>query len=181
MSGTEGPLAQYSFRRSVLEQERTYSVYPGWLVVEGPDLARQTLPLSDVRAVRLKYEHTKQREYYQCYLHLKDRKIVLRHVHWANFGAFQDRRETYTPFVKTLLAQLAAYPNVRFQAGSLVNFGCAILGVPLMAFLGYLALNHGSKTSAILAGIMLAICLLMIGPSRPQKLDPLAPPANLLP
>jgi len=175
------PIARYSFRRSVLEQLRTYSLYPDAIVIQGPDIAPQSHRLADVQSVHLKYEHTKQREYYQCFIKTKQGRISLRHVDWAAIGKFEDRRAHYTPFVKATLAELARYPHVKFKAGSLANFGCAIAGVPLMGGLCWLAASLGHIGSAILAALMMGICVIMIRPSRPRALDPLAPPADLLP
>lgn len=179
---TDAPLAQYAFRRSVLESEATYTLYGDRLVIaggsaHGPDVHL----LSDVRKVHLRYEHTKQREYYQCLIHTPRRRIMLRHVHWRGVMDFEDRRATYTPFVKALLAALAPYPAVQLRAGSMANFIGAIIGAPLMAALLWLCASLGRVGSAILAGVMLAICLLMIRPSRPRRFTADAPPPDLLP
>ena len=181
MSPTDEPLARYFFRRSVLESARTYSVYADRIEIEGGGGVPQIYLLCDVRRVHLKYEHTKQREYYQCVIHTARGRISLRHVDWRGPMDFKDQRATYTPFVRTLLAQLEAYPNVQFKAGSMVNFLAAVLGVPIMAGLGLLAMYHDRNGSAALAGLMMGICLLMIRPSRPRRFDPLAPPDDLLP
>jgi hypothetical protein len=173
--------AHYSFRRSALEQTRTYTLHPDRLVVEGGDLAQQTYPLADVRKVHLKYEHTKQREYYQCFVHTTRGRIDLRHVDYLSFGKFEDRRAAYTPFVKALLAALAPVPGVQFKAGSMVNFLAAIIGVPLMAALAWLCFSLGRFALALFAAFIGGIALLMVPRSRPRKLDPLAPPADLLP
>jgi hypothetical protein len=170
----------YSYCRSVLEPMRIYTLDGDRLVVEG-DGAPKTYLLSEVRKVHLKYEHTKQREYYQCFIHTARGQIFLRHVHYVSFGKFEDRRTTYTPFVRALLAALARVPGVRFQAGSMANFVGAILGVPLMAGLMWLCVSLGRIALAIFAAAMGGIAVLMIGRSRPRQFDPLAPPEELLP
>lgn len=175
----DAPLAQYAFRRSVLEQARTYSLYPDRIEIEGG--MAQTHMLRDVRRVHLKYEHTKQREYYQCFIHTARGRINLRHVDWQGPGDFKDQRATYTPFVMAVLAQLAPLPNVQFRAGSMANFVAALAGIPIMTALGMLALAHHRYGSAALAGLMAGICLIMIGPSRPRRFAPLAPPEDMLP
>ena len=170
------PLARYSFRRSALEQMRTYTLYPDRLEVDGV-----IYPLDEVQRVHLKYEHTKQREYYQCFVHTRRGRIDLRHVHWQAFAKFEDRRATYTPFVRALLAETARRPHVHYRAGSMANFVGAIVGIPVMGFLVYLCIVLGQIALAGFAGFMLVLCLLMLKPSRPRRLDPLAPPADLLP
>lgn len=175
------PIARYTFRRSVLEPARTYSLYDDRIEITGDGGFSIVHLLSDVRAVRLKYEHSKQREYYQCFIKTTRGPISLRHVSWKSFGSFEDRRATYTPFIKAVLAQLAPFPNVQFRAGSLANFIGAIVGMPLMAGMGWLAFSLGRTASATLAMFMLALCVLMIGRSRPRRVDPLAPPEDVLP
>jgi hypothetical protein len=175
------PLVQYCFRRSVLEQERCYSIDEDRLVIEGAGAAPRVIPLNDIRAVHLKYEHTKQREYYECHVHTGGGRVSLRHVHWQGFREFQDRRLVYTPFVKALLAQLAGRSNVTFKAGSAANFIGAIVGIPVMSTLGVIALWMQRYGYAALAGFFTTLCIAMIGPSRPRAFDPLAPPADLLP
>ncbi|HYH05788.1 MAG TPA: hypothetical protein VEK11_01900 [Thermoanaerobaculia bacterium] len=176
---SDTPLAKYCFRRSVLESGACYSVYDDRLVVEGA-MAR-TILLSEILTVHLKYEHTKQREYYICRIHTARGRVDLRHVSWAGFNNFEDRRRTYTPFVKTLLAQLAGRPGVHFKAGSMANFIGAIIGLPVMLTLGVLALWRGRYGYAALAGFFVTLCIYMIGPSRPRPFDPREPPEDLLP
>lgn len=171
---------RYSFRRSVLEQEQTCRLEPDRIVVEGGATTREYL-LAEVRRVHLKYEHTKQREYYQCFIHTPHGRIDLRHVHYVKFGTFDDRRATYTPFVKALLAAVARVPGVQFRAGSTANFIGAILGVPAMSGLAYLCITLGHVGLGIFAASMGGLSLLMIGRSRPRQFDPLAPPEDLLP
>ncbi len=178
---SDAPIAQYVFRRSVLESGRTYSLYADRIVVEGHGFGTLIYPLEDVRKVHLKYEHTKQREYYQCFIYTKSGRVSLRHVHWESMGKFQDRRATYTPFVRALLAELARRPSVQFKAGSTVNFVAALLGIPLTAALAWWALSLGYTGRAFLALSLGGLCVWMIGPSRPRRLDPLDPPRELLP
>lgn len=173
--------AAYSFSRSVLEPTRTYSLESGRIVVEGGGLPARIYPLTDVRKVHLKYEHTKQREYYQCFIHTTRGRISLRHVHYVSFGKFEDRRATYTPFVKAVLAALAPLPGVQYRAGSMANFIGAIVGAPVMAGLVWICLNAGRLGLALFAAAMGGLAMWMIPRSRPRRFDPLAPPEDLLP
>ena len=63
----------------------------------------------------------------------------------------------------------------------MANFIGAIVGAPIMAGLLVLCAWLGRFGSAMLAGFMLGLCLLMLGPSRPRRFDPLAPPEDVLP
>lgn len=137
--------------------------------------------LSDVRKVHLKYEHTKQREYFQCFIHTTRGPIDLRHVDYVSFGKFKDQRDTYTPFVKALLAEVARVPGVEFRAGSMTNFVGAIVGTPVMGGLAWLCFSLGRYALAIFAAAMGGLAMMMIAPSRPRRFDPLAPPSDVLP
>lgn len=172
---------QYAFRRSVLEQERTYSLQPDRIVIEGGGLPPQSYLFTEVRKVHLKYEHTKQREYYQCFIHTTRGRIALRHLHYVGFATFEDRRLAYTPFVKALLAALAKVPGVQFRGGSMANFIGAIIGAPVMAGLAWLCFTLDRYFLAFMAAAMGGLALVMIKPSRPRRVDPLAPPEDLLP
>lgn len=178
---SQRPLWQYAFRRSAIEPEKIYTIYPDRLTVEGASLPAQTYTWPQVRRVHLKYERTKQRAYYQCFIHTDQGRIDLRHVHWQGLMDFTDRRNTYTPFVRSLLRELARYPGVRFDAGSRANFVAAIIGVPLMAGLTLLSLAVGLVLPALLGVFITGLCLLMLRRSRPRVVDPLTPPADLLP
>jgi hypothetical protein len=171
----------YTFRRSVLEQDRTYSLQPDRIVSEGDGLPPQSYLFTEVRKVHLKYEHTKQREYYQCFIHTTRGRIALRHLHYVGFAKFEDRRATYVPFVKALLAALANVPGVQFRGGSMANFIGAVIGTPVMAGLAWLCFSLGRLGLALVAAAMGGLALMMIAPSRPRRFEPLAPPEDLLP
>jgi hypothetical protein len=182
MSGQEAVLAEYVFRRSVLETARRYVVFADRLEIHGGGSPVTTTHfLSDVKGIRLKYEHTKQREYYECRIKLARGSVDLRHVSWFAFGKFEDRRETYTPFVKTLLTQLANQTNVDFRGGSMANFIGALIGIPVMATLAAICVTMGKYGLAVLALFFLTLCGWMLGPSRPRRFDPRKPPEDLLP
>ncbi len=70
-------------------------------------------------------------------------------MHWNGFAEFQDRRAAYTLFVKTLLGRTG-------HSGGVV----------------------GRIGSTLLAAFLIAVCLLMIAPSRPRQLDPRNPPED---
>lgn len=174
-------LARYAFRKSILESEKTYALYPDRLEIQAEGEPPEVHPLADVETVHLKFERTRQRGYFQCFIHARGGRIMLRHVHWGGIGSFQDRRETYTPFVRALLRALAQVPGVRFKAGSLLNFASAIIGLPLMLILGVLTLVAGLWPATALAALMVFVCASVLRRSRPRAVDPLNPPEDVLP
>lgn len=174
-------VVRYSFRRSILESEKTYTLYPDRLEVTAEGEPARVHPLDQVETVHLKYDRTKQRAYFQCFIHTRTDRIALRHVHWGGPMIFQDRRETYTPFVRALLLALADRQRVHFKAGSLLNFVTALVGLPLMLALGLMALAAGLWPATALAALMVFVCLSILPRSRPRSFDPRDPPAALLP
>lgn len=174
-------LASYSFRRSILEREKTYTLYPDRLEVAAEGETPRVYPLDRVDEVHLKFERTKQRGYFNCSIHTADGKVSLRHVHWAGVANFDDRRETYTPFVRALLQALANRPGVYFHAGSLLNFLTAIVGLPLVVALGLAALAADRMAGVGLAALLAFMCVSLLPRSRPRRFDPHDPPAALLP
>ncbi|HEX2078067.1 MAG TPA: hypothetical protein VHG08_10165 [Longimicrobium sp.] len=175
------PIASYSFRRSILEREKTYTLYPDRLEVAAEGEMPGVYPLDQVDEVHLKFDRTKQRAYFSCFIHTADGKIALRHVHWGGVANFQDRRETYTPFVRALLLALANRPGIYFHAGSLLNFLTAIVGLPLVVVLGLAALAADRMVGVGLAALLAFMCLSILPRSRPRRFDPRNPPAALLP
>ena len=174
-------LASYSFRRSILEPEKTYTLYADRLEVAAVGEPPRVYPLEQVAGVHLKFDRTRQRGYFQCVIHTAADDVSLRHVHWAGVANFHDRRETYTPFVRALLLALSTRPGVLYRAGSLLSFVTAIIGLPLFVVLGVAALAMGRTVSAALAGLMMFICLSLLRRARPRSFDPRNPPAVLLP
>jgi hypothetical protein len=175
-------VAQYAFRRSILEPEKTYTLYPDRLEIQGEGSPHEVYPLTQVSKVHLRYDRSKQRAYYNCFIHTPIRRVVLRHVHFGGIGRFEDRRETYTPFVRALLQAVARQnPGATLKSGSLVNFVMCILFVPLLAGVGVLAFTLDSWAGALGMAFLVLMCLSMVPRSRPRTVDPADPPANVLP
>lgn len=178
---TAACLARYSFRRNVLEKERTYSLYPDQLVVEEEGVPIQAIDLDRVRKVHLKYERTKQRAYFLCSISGGPQHLELKHLHFGGILKIEDRRETYTPFVRALLLAMAGRPAAQLKAGSMINFISAIVGIPLTLGLGLLMWMLDQWAGIGAATLLLMMCLATLKRSRPRKIDPSNPPAKFLP
>jgi hypothetical protein len=175
------PIASYSFRRSILEPEKTYTLYADRVEVAADGERPRVYPLDQVEGVHLKFDRTKQRAYFQCLVHTAGGRVSLRHVHFAGIANFDDRRATYTPFVRALLLALAQRPGVHFRAGSLLNFVTALVALPLLAVLGVVALTMDRMAPAAFAAFLAFICVSVLRRSLPRGFDPRDPPAALLP
>jgi hypothetical protein len=174
-------LAQYSNRRGISESERTYTLYPDRLEIRGEGFPSQVHDLSQVKKIHLRYHRTQQRAYYQCFIHTPSRRVTLVHTHWAGLAKFEDRRETYTTFVRALLLAASKHPSVKIKAGSLGTFIAALVFTPVVALLAVAAAMVKSWWIALGLGFTALTCLSIIPRSRPRTVDPANPPANVLP
>jgi hypothetical protein len=181
-AATSTPVAQYSFRWSILEKDKTYTLYPDRLEIQGEGSRHEVYDLAKVQKVHLKYERSKQRAYYNCFIYTPGKKIALKHVHFGGIGRIEDRRETYTPFVRALLATVAQQnPRAALTSGSMFNFIMCIVMLPFLAGVGVLAYSLDSLGGALTMAFFFVMCIGMIPRSRPRTIDPANPPANLLP
>jgi hypothetical protein len=175
-------VAQYTFRRSILEKDKTYTLYPDRLEIHGEGSRPEAYELAQVETVHLKYERSKQRAYYNCFIHTRAKTISLKHVHFGGIGRIQDQSETYTPFVRALLQAVAQQnPRATLKAGSLFNFIMCILLFPFVVGVGVLAWTLGSWAGALTMAFFALMCIGVIPRSRPRTVDPANPPANVLP
>jgi hypothetical protein len=176
------PLAQYSFRRSAFEQERTYTLYPDRLVITGEVPTPVVHELANVRRVHLKYDRTNSGAHYRCLIDAPNRRrLSIVSKHWGGIGNVQDRADTYTPFVRALLLAVSRNPGVKLRAGSVPNFIAALVFTPVMALLTAVAVMMESWWIALGLGALALTCLTMIPRTRPRTVDPANPPANVLP
>jgi hypothetical protein len=175
-------LAQHSFRSGIQDTEKTYTLYPDRLEITQAGAAPVVHDLSQVRKVHLKYERSESRTYYRCLIDSPNRRrLTIYSKHWAGIANVQDRRDTYTPFVRALLLAVSRNPGVQLKAGSIPNFIAAIVFTPIVALLAAIAAILQSWWIALGFGVLALTCLSMIPRTRPRTVDPANPPANVLP
>jgi hypothetical protein len=176
------PIAEHSFRRSVLETGRRFSLYPRELVFLG-DGREERIPLSAVRRVHLRYHRTKQRTYYQLRITLEGgRQLFAQDQSWAGFAKFDDRGATYKAFVLALHEALLPFRDqVEFRAGNLGSFLMTLLMSPIVAALLGVMLLTRRWLIAIGVGLVLLTLLQILPRVRPRGYAPEAPPPSLLP
>jgi len=180
----------YSVRRHAFEKERRWNVDDTGLAWQSED-ASGRLDFAAIAAIRLQYGATRADFVrYNCHVTGHSGAYTIVSTHFDSLGNFSDRRETYAPFVRALIARAAAAnPRCRFQAGvspaqfwltvvllfvSLVILAIAALslGVPALWYL-YL------KIAVII--VLLPVAFLWIKRNRPRRFDPNAIPADALP
>lgn len=174
---------RYSFRKSILEKERHYSIGDEALTIEEEDMATERVPFRDIQQVHLRFHRTKQRDYYQCILKTASKgKILLQNVHFAGFADFEDRRDTYVPFIRALHTTLAGYPGqIRFEAGSWLTYGFTILMIAVVVILGIGALFGGLWYLTLAAAFVGWRMLPIVPRAKPNTYTPTTLPAGLLP
>jgi hypothetical protein len=111
----------YRRRRSAISRgEREWRVEPEALVTRGASGAERRYPWKEMVSVRLFHEPAGHRPWrYVFELQPKHRrKIVIDNAHYVERRAYKDRSDSYTPFVRAALAQLATEnPKARALIG----------------------------------------------------------------
>jgi hypothetical protein len=175
-------LARHSFRSGIHDTEKTYTLYPDRLEITQQGAAPVVHDLSQVRKVHLKYEKGGSRTYYRCLIDSPNRRrLTILSMHWAGIGNVEDRRDSYTPFVRALLLAVSRNPGVKLKAGSIPNFIAALVFTPVVALLAAAAALMESWWIALGLGFLALTCLTMIPRTRPRTVDPANPPASVLP
>jgi len=109
----------YRFRRSVLENEATWTLGPE--AIERAEQGAQPfyIPYRDITELRLSYDPTRfDTDRYRCDVTARRLRHPIMSTSYVSVGNFENRNETYVPFVRSLIARAAAVaPNCRFRAG----------------------------------------------------------------
>jgi hypothetical protein len=182
----------HSVRRSVLEQEVTWSVTPEVLERSEQGKATMAYPLADVLSVRIAYDPTRVDDArHWCDITLQS-KAVLRIVstHYRGIADFEDRGKTYAAMTRALIAALGKInPACTFDAGKpkAHYIGEILLMVAALLFLAVVLFNLGFGTSEIvmaklvLLGAMVPVAIAYIRKNRPRIFTPDRIPGDALP
>ncbi len=189
----ESILATYSFGMSVLVEEHHYVLTHNrliWLV--GDKTKPEQIALKDIIELKLKYAPSRY-QLARCSARLVKREggsIDILSSHYAGFADFEDRTETYEPFIRALGSALAKEnPAAKFPRGyerSSLLLG-AMLGMTGLAFVAMLLpVVFAVGLPAI---IPLGLLILFSGPAAaaeirrnwPGAYDPHDIPGDLLP
>jgi len=180
----------HTVRNSLIDKERTFALRSD--AVHWSDAGGQgQMAYADVQDMRMISYPSTGGECCQCTL--RDRsgnKVKLRSQHYRSLNNFENRSDTYAPFVRALAQRIAQRaPKAEFIAGSTVMWIVwLILGV-LCALVGVLVVTSLIDGMPPLgAGIMaVAICLAAmpvawrkIKEGRANTFDPASPPRDLL-
>jgi hypothetical protein len=98
----------HTVRVSALEPEKTWRLSGDtlWICAEGKE--DMPIPLTGIRKLRLSYDPSRfQRGLFRCHLYNADGTFVtIQNGHYKGFADFEERTETYLPFVHALISRL---------------------------------------------------------------------------
>ncbi len=123
MNELAGP-PSYVARANVLEYEAIWRLQPDALELQGgptagPDVVLR-FPYRDIVGVRLSYAPSRvDHARYRCDLRMRSgQQVAILSTHYAGIADFEDRAATYGPFVRALIARVAAAnPAASFRSG----------------------------------------------------------------
>jgi hypothetical protein len=186
--------ASYEFRGSLRTQTQTYAATDDALSWPGGRLAFEdiaSLRLYRVPGMRSLGYGTVVRASRRCTIRARDgKKIVLTDQHFLGFGRFEDRSAAYVPFVRALIASVAACsPGTRLFVGMppalwwywFLMFGTLALGLAVIIVFGTIGLVAEGQFTWAPGGFVLLMAAIGIGPAqylrglwrhRPHPFDP---------
>ena len=180
----------HTVRNSLIDKERTFSL--GADALNWRDEAGEGhMAYADVRDMCLIGYTSLIGEARQCSLRGRGGgKVKIRSAHYRGLGNFEDRTETYAPFVAGLAKRVAARaPDAAFIAGSTgLRIVWLVLGVLCAIVVGLLVLSlFEGVPPAAPAIVAVAICIAAVPiairrvrSDRALRFDPEAPPRELL-
>jgi hypothetical protein len=180
----------YSVRRHAFEKERRWTVDGTGLAWQAEDSSGR-LAYSDIASIRLDYGATRADfARFRCHVTGRTGTYTVVSSHFDGPGSFSDRRDTYAPFVRTLIVRTAAAnPRCRFHAGvsparfwatALLLFVSLIVLATAVLSLGVPALWYLYLKIAVLI-VLLPVAFIWIKRNRPRRFQPSAIPADVLP
>jgi hypothetical protein len=187
----------YVARANALEYEAIWRLQPDALELQGgptagPDVVLR-LPYRDIVGVRLSYAPSRfDHARYRCDLRMRSgQQIAILSTHYAGIADFEDRAATYGPFVRALIARVAAAnPSASFRSGKnpvtylLEHLFLFVMVVLLVFVLSMVGFAYVGDTSWVRLFIIVATIPLLIAYTRknwPSRFKADAIPEDVLP
>ena len=187
----------YIARANALEYEAIWRLGPDGLELQGgptagPDVVLR-FPYRDIVGVRLSYAPSRvDSARYRCDLRMRSgQQLAMLSTHYAGIADFEDRAATYAPFVRALIARVAAAnPSARFRSGKnpvtywvehLFLLAMVVLLVFVLSMTGFAPLSESSwaKLGIVLGSIPLL--LVYTRKNWPSRFMPDTIPKDVLP
>ena len=142
-----------------------------------------SLPLAEITAIRafalpgmyfLAYGPVAPASWRSTISRKDGRKIRLSNLHFVGIGRYEDRTETYAPFIRALIARSKAVsPAIPVYWGMppalwwslLAIFGALLLGLVAVIALGTFGLVANGQFSWVALGFMVVLVVIAIGPA----------------
>ena len=186
------PPALYRTRRSILQKEAAWRL--GEDALERVEAGRPAfrIPYSEIIEIRLFYDPTRfETKRYRCdVFSRRNGRAMIVSVSYLSPMNFENRGATYVPFVRTLVARVAATnPACRFQAGNrpltyvaeqLFLLAMLLLLVSVLYLTGAPIIGIVAIKLAILA-FFVPTMILYLHKNRPRRFDPVEIPDDVLP
>ncbi|MCC6888830.1 MAG: hypothetical protein IT536_09870 [Hyphomicrobiales bacterium] len=190
-------LPAYVARANVLESEGIWRLDADALELRGgptagPDV-RLRFPYRDVTGVRLSYAPSRaDAARYRCDITLRSgQRLAIVSTHYAGFADFEDRAATYIPFVRELIAKVAAAnPRARFRSGKntaifiaehLFLLAMVALLVGVLGLVGAIPLSESTWTKLFIVLGSIPLLIVYFRKNWPRSFHPDASPAEVLP
>lgn len=149
-------------------------------------------PYADITELRLSFDPTRfDTRRHRCDVRNSAGTGTLWSTHFAGVAEFEDRAATYTPFVRALVARIAAAnPGCAFRAGTrplaywagqLFLLAMAIVAIWVIAMVGGSALSEVTWAKVFVVLGLIPLALAYARKNRPRRFDPAEIPADVLP
>lgn len=184
------PSVTHEVRNSLIDPTRTFKLDENGVSWSEPKGSQQR-GYSDITSVHLiSYPNTGGLQY-QCTLADRTgKKTKIRSHHYVSLGNFEDRSDSYGPFIRELVARLGSQGHaVKFYQGSnimravwtvLFTLSVLILVGYVFALIGGAGRSWGVIAPMTVIALFLPVTWTMIGRSVAGTFDPKTPPSGLL-
>ena len=187
----------YVARANVLEHEAIWRLTSDALELQGgptagPDVVMR-FPYRDIVGVRLSYAPSRvDSARYRCDLTMRSGgTIAMLSTNYAGIADFEDRAATYAPFVRTLIAKVAAAnPSARFRSGKnpitywaehLFLLAMVALLIFVLSITGTMPLSDSSWAKLFIIIGFIPLLIVYTRKNWPNRFKPDAIPSDVLP
>jgi hypothetical protein len=190
-------LPSYVARANALEYEGTWRLMPDVLELQsgptaGSDVVRR-YPYRDIVGVRLSYAPSRvDSARYRCDLQMRSgQRLAVLSTHYAGIADFEDRAATYSPFVRALIARIAAAnPSASFRSGKnplvylaehVFLFAMFALLIFVLSAVGFGPLSESSWLKLVIIIGFIPLLIAYMRKNWPRRFAPEAIPNDALP
>lgn len=182
---------KYAYRKSALENAKTYSLAENELVISEGNTKKFALPYTDISAIRLFYSPHRYRTHnYVCLVESKHGKFEIKSTSYVSFGEFSDKRYSYKRFVTAFVQEASSKStNVKLFTGNTTSkywFYMFITTVTVLGLAGLFAIlpipgGFGFIVGLLMVAYYLFYSLKMFAKNYPRQITNDIIPDKVLP